>query len=217
MNHKLGRNQSWNILYDLTKEYIDGKRKDLEFYTLNLSMYLASWGMYRGSTKLLQHFNFKILNPITEIILNEKYHELYYLYSLEEFSNKKDLILSLYVEIKEGLEEIFKKSKPLKRKRDGKEEEVKTSGVTTTLITKIMLGSYGCIVAYDNFVSKELSLIGIQVNIKKKEQLEKSLNQTIKTLEEIKFTPKSIDGVKYPLMKNFDMALFGLQIIKKVK
>ncbi len=75
INEEIGRYKSWNIIYDLTKKYLNNenlKDEDYDLYTLNLCMYLASWRMYRGSTKLLQRFNYKALKPILKILLDKK-------------------------------------------------------------------------------------------------------------------------------------------------
>lgn len=71
------RNKSWihchnafcenrNITTDTTLDYL----------SLQLAFYLASWGMYRGSSFLLQK-DYKVHIPIIKIIQDEKYNPLW--------------------------------------------------------------------------------------------------------------------------------------------
>lgn len=59
-NEKFLRNNSRNHCFEAF-----GRLKDLELLSLHLGFYLASWGMYRGSSGLLQK---------DFLIHNSKYH-----------------------------------------------------------------------------------------------------------------------------------------------
>lgn len=213
-----GRYYSWNIIYDLTGKVVKKDESiNLDYYTLNMCMYLASWGMYRGSTRLLQKLNYKALKPVMEVVMSSKYHKLYSLTSIDKYNEDIiKLIIKLYDEIKNELRKVFNKTAPLRRnnKNNGVKEIIKTDGVTGTLITKIMLGSYGCVVAYDNFVKKQLSNIGITSTIDTSQKFEKSLKQTVEYIREW-LQYKSNDDEYYPIMKLFDMSLFGMDLINE--
>lgn len=93
-----------------------------------LSAYLASWGMMRGSSFLLDH-NYKRLLPVIEYFakLDEEYWEI----DVESYPQNYDRILGIYDEIKGRL--------------------VPESSRDLTLVTKIMLGVLGIVPAFDEY------------------------------------------------------------------
>lgn len=72
-------NKIFNEKHDELKEKrnddFDLTNEDYDFLALHLSLYLASWGMYRGSGILL-YTDYKIHIPITKELMNEKYDNL---------------------------------------------------------------------------------------------------------------------------------------------
>lgn len=48
----------------------------MDYLSLQLAFYLASWGMYRGSSFLLQK-DYKIYIPVVEEVLKSKYDILF--------------------------------------------------------------------------------------------------------------------------------------------
>jgi len=50
---------------------------DYDYMALHLGMYLASWGMYRGSSKLLTDKSYQVHIGAVKILLNKKYHKLH--------------------------------------------------------------------------------------------------------------------------------------------
>lgn len=111
-------------------QFRDSDRKiiDPEKSCAIMSAYLASWGMMRGSSFLLDH-NYKRLLPVIEYFaeLDEEYWEI----DVESYPQKYDMILGIYDEIKSRL--IIDKSRDL------------------TLVTKIMLGVLGIVPAFDEY------------------------------------------------------------------
>ena len=67
------RYKSWEWCH---QAFIDKKddisEENIEFLSLHLAFYLASWGMYRGSSFLLQK-DYRIHIPIIKEVLNHKY------------------------------------------------------------------------------------------------------------------------------------------------
>ena len=61
------RYKSWEHCY---QQFINDH--DVDRLSLNLAFYLASWGMYRGSSGLLQK-DYKIHHGAVEILLDSKY------------------------------------------------------------------------------------------------------------------------------------------------
>lgn len=109
-------------------QFRDSDRKiiDPEKSCAIMSAYLASWGMMRGSSFLLDH-NYKRLLPVIEYFaeLDDEYWEI----DVESYPQNYDRILGIYDEIKTKL--------------------VPESSRDLTLVTKIMLGVLGIVPAFD--------------------------------------------------------------------
>lgn len=103
-------------------------------------MYLASWGMLRGSTKLLQH-SYKIHNDIIPKIVNRNTQKLIEKSKAPDFYN--------YLENIEEIESLYKNI----------EEYYDKNKIppTDTLISKIILGTTSLMPAYDSNLKKGIS------------------------------------------------------------
>ena len=136
--------------------------KDLDMMALHLGFYLASWGMYRGSSFFLQHdYKFHkniIIYLFTERVLWEsdfsKAEDLYNVFK-DHSDNELDTLSEsfdrkLLIDTKKqyfgngsfnnGISDI-----------NSEDSEVSGRDVTQTQLTKILLGVCGCIPAYDRF------------------------------------------------------------------
>ncbi|UYZ83839.1 hypothetical protein MTZ49_14795 [Entomomonas sp. E2T0] len=110
---------------------------DMEYSCNVLGFYLASWGMYRGSSYLLQN-SASIFKGLIEYI--DEMDKVYWTIDVPEFTDENiEFLISLY-------NQIAKKIKLDNRKK-------------VTLITKIMLGIWGCVPAYDSYFTKTFSNI----------------------------------------------------------
>ena len=133
------RYKSWEHCYNAFKKYRHDKDKT-EFLCLHLSCFMASWGMLRGS-KLIEYDYFIHKDFVTEIS-NSKYDRLYD----DSFENNDlinelvDLINKLY------LRKISKKAKITENYR-----------LSDTFVTKILLGVFGCVPAYDRYFKSAVS------------------------------------------------------------
>lgn len=109
------------------------EERNIETSCLQLGFYLASWGMYRGSTDLLQ-LSSRALIPVIK-----------YLAELDEALWTVD-IPAYDHDIIKALMSAFHGMCPV----------LKNSGIspTPTLRTKIMLGTLGCVPAFDNYFAK---------------------------------------------------------------
>ena len=67
-----GRSRSWEHCYRIFRDARTDPCPDYDYLSLHLAFYLASWGMYRGSSFLLQK-DYKVLSPIVEEILKTDY------------------------------------------------------------------------------------------------------------------------------------------------
>lgn len=116
-----GRYFSWKHCFDAFADINAGK----DFLALHLGFYLASWGMYRGSSILLQK-DYTIHKKAVEIV--KTHHANLYRVA----APSSDEISAIYGE----LESVYT--------IDGRTP-------SDTLITKIMLGTLGCFPAFDRF------------------------------------------------------------------
>ncbi len=66
-----GRFRSWEHCYKCFYDARNESNIDYDYLSLQLAFYLASWGMYRGSSFLLQK-DYKLHIPVVEELLKEK-------------------------------------------------------------------------------------------------------------------------------------------------
>ena len=136
-----GRSLSWEHCYRVFRDARTDPSPDYDYLSLHLAFYLASWGMYRGSSFLLQK-DYKVLSPIVEEILKPEYDCLFGL-ACADLRNS---------DVPEQLEELYKRIAvhfdPIREQVAGHKVETPVSQV---LITKILMGTLGCVPAYDRF------------------------------------------------------------------
>ena len=70
-----GRYRSWEHCYSRFIKARGSNDVDYDYLSLQLAFYLASWGMYRGSSFLLQK-DYKVHIPVVKELLSEKYDVL---------------------------------------------------------------------------------------------------------------------------------------------
>jgi hypothetical protein len=136
------RYRSWEHCFGY---FQDRRAFDKDTAALNLAFYLASWGMYRGSSGLLQK-DYKIHTCAVEKLLDPQYEALWDL-DFDDASRDDataDLIKSLSAALRATYPKQFTKD-------DGTRKEFPK---TDTLITKILLGTVGCTPALDSFFIK---------------------------------------------------------------
>ena len=137
-NQPTGRYASFDYCYNYFRlSTSDALLYDMERSCLSLSFYLASWGMFRGSSFLIDKSS-KHFEPIVEYIasLDRNVWEID-IDKLDENNIKQ--IIDIYKNIKSGL--------------------IPGSNAHLTLVTKVMLGVFGFIPAYDRFFINSFSKI----------------------------------------------------------
>lgn len=188
--------------------------EDMEFSCLHLWSYLASWGMLRGSSELLQKSP-ACLVPLIDHI-SKANNELWDI-DIDKYSEKNiELILNEYKEVKNILSEILNKG-------NTNEQIVPTK----TLITKVMLGVYCNIPAFDtNFCEAYHKIFDKTCKIEKKgkdvllelAQFYVENKDTFNTeINVIEFNDKAPTGIKYKKVKLLDMYGFvmGGEIVNR--
>jgi hypothetical protein len=189
---------SWDDCFDAFKEPLPDE--ELAF---RLAFYLASWGMYRGSSGLLQK-NHRVHLAAVEIIKSAKYNDLRCSENKEVQVSNIDMVMNLK-------DELTTHYGSIKYSRGGN-DDLKIAA-TDTLISKIILGCFGCIPAYDQFFLKAGKLKGLKgkkINEKSLEQLFSYTFSLKNELLEIQSYILEKHDKHYPIMKIVDVYFWQL-------
>ena len=186
---KKRRGWAWN---DCNRAFTE-KKNGNEALAKELFMFLASWGMLRNS--FLMSYNWRILIPVVEVLLKDRFAVLQ---NTDTATIEKNV--DLLIELREEL------YKTLNTMRDGY-----GNNITDTLISKIMMSSLGCIVAYDRFVRNGLAAEGMRHSFGKGSVLELcAFYNSHPELEQERKKIKEEDGIDYPPMKILDIVFWSL-------
>ena len=172
---------------------------NLQKSCLQLGFYLASWGMYRGSSSILQHSCHFLKKPLAVIAECDK--QIWEI-DVDEYTPENiELLLECGKKIQESLQNNVTKHKS-----------------SDTLVTKIMLGIFGNVPAYDTYFKKAMTEYGMGGTLNKKslkkigEFYEENKDMIDKLSEETKtidFLNGSRKNRNYTKAKIIDM--FGFQ------
>lgn len=159
MNDDNGRYKSYDHIRNAFIKYRKNKSKK-DLLTLFLYNYLASWGMLRNSFLMQKDYKFSL--GVINILCEEKYDSVL---DYNPFNDEDYLMVDLIKEIGDRIKNYYL-HKTYYDERSKKLKEIKN--VSDTLITKILLGTFGCCVAYDTYVRKSLRFHGIIQSFGKK-------------------------------------------------
>lgn len=186
------RYRSWAYCYKAFQENWKDKSK-IDFLSLHLGWFLASWGMLRGSSFLI-NFDYKVHHHIIGKLTDPKFAPLYENANIPNY----ELVEDAKIIIQNG----YGKFKP-----------------TKTLVTKILLGIFACAPAYDRFFTSSARKYRVTsgvFSIKSLKRLWAYYDKNKLTLD--KLGEKLIDeGIVFPPMKLLDMALFQMELEAKAK
>ncbi len=198
------RYRSWDRCYNA---FSTSSKNDSQ--TLELGFYLASWGMYRGSGGLLQK-NHMIHSGAVDIVFLKKNHKLKCSQTTEVKREDINSIFALKDELADHYGNIYfikgtDKPKPI--------------STTDTLLSKIILGTLGCVPAYDRYFIEGLRL----EKLKHKSFTELSLKELFKFVEDNKaefLVAQGLIKIKtqnhYPIMKILDMYFWQIGYDKEL-
>lgn len=195
-----GRSRSWEHCYRVFRDARTDPSPDCDYLSLHLAFYLASWGMYRGSSFLLQK-DYKVLSPIVEEVLKPEYDCLFGLACTDV---RNDDLRAQLMELSDDIADYFD---PIREEVKGRVVEYPVSPV---LITKILLGTLGCVPAYDTFFEKGVRHLGLKErNYNKDSLLELAdfYEAHNDRLEEARRGMRT-DDLIYPQMKLLDMGFW---------
>lgn len=197
-----GRSRSWEHCYRVFRDARTAPSPDYDYLSLHLAFYLASWGMYRGSCFILQK-DYKVHTPIVEEILKPEYDCLF---GLACADLRDDDVWDQYTNLYNDIADHFW---PIRNEVAGR---VVKSQVSPVLITKILMGTLGCVPAYDRFFEEGARYFGLE----KKTYHEDSLLELADIyeahndrLEEARRGMRT-DDLIYPQMKLLDMGLWQI-------
>lgn len=211
MKDENGRFRSWEYCYSNFYSARGDKSADIDYLSLQLSFYLASWGMYRGSSFLLQK-DYRIHIPVIKELLKEEYDPLFCIECTEfrKASNQK-----LLEELNAFMSDYYDKIRVAVKGQELKHQ------LSNTLITKILMGTMGCVPAYDRYfvdgIRKKKIATG-NYNIKSILMLVDFYEKNYETLEKVRLAFDAY-GIIYPQMKILDMGFWqmGLEMDEENK
>ena len=187
------RYRSWEHCYKAFRDNRHDPAKKDHLY-LHLAAYLASWGMYRGGSFLLTKVDYQVHIDVAHVLLRDDYANLF---DIEHVSSDRiDQIWDLSVAIKNAYPERYR------------------SSVSDTLITKILLGVFGCAPAYDRYFKYTAKKYKVGSGSWSKKSLkdiwgyyENHREDFEKLRHELRWGE---DGNRYPPMKLMDMCLWQI-------
>jgi hypothetical protein len=174
--------------------------------SLHLAFYLASWGMYRGSSALLWK-DYRVHKPAVATLLDPAYSSLWGLHPRKEAEDGR--VVALVVSLSDALRATYHRSIT---EVDGAPRDFQPSD---TLITKLLLGTIGCTPACDRYFILGFRHAGLSCSRFNKSFLATVLRFYRDHEAEFQRTRDAIikrGGISYPPMKLVDMYFWKLGV-----
>lgn len=201
-----GRYRSWQQCYKLFSDARNNSNPDYDHLTLMLAFYLASWGMYRGSSFLLQK-DYSIHMPVVKELLEKKYDPLSGIKCVDYRNVDNQHLLS---DINRFLKKYYDQVR-ISVKGDTVKNEV-----SDVLVSKVLMGTLACVPAYDRYfiigVKNQKATTG-QYNLRSIMGLVDYYDNNSDALEAAR-KQMAFDGITYPQMKLLDMAFWQVGVEK---
>lgn len=194
---------SWEHCYEKFYFAREQKNPDIDVLSLHLAFYLASWGMYRGSSFLLK-YDYRVHIPVVKEILKPEYSCLLGLECQDLLENK--VIQERLALLEKNIDAHYEKARQRVSSRAIAKE------ISTILITKVLLGTLGCTPAYDRFFILAARKKGITSGIythKSLLRLATFYEDNKAEFEKVRKAYK-VGNLLYPQMKFLDMALWQM-------
>jgi len=164
-------------------------KNNVDLLCLHLAWYMASWGMLRGRSFLLQ-MDYLVHKPLVQIILSGKYDFLF------DDAHCAHMI-PLTIELSDDIHKAYDKR-----------------SISCTFVTKIILGVFGIAPAYDRYFrrgAQKYSICSTTFNKKSLQALWSFYEQHFIALEALR-KELTIEGINYTPMKLIDMCLFQIGV-----
>jgi hypothetical protein len=188
------RYSSFDYCFNYFRSFKDAGRNEslvaaehLEMSCLQLGFYLASWGMFRGKADLLKH-SARRLVPVIEMIASAP--DAIWDVDADDYGADVQAL-------------VFEVASDLRRVLPG--------GQSSTLVTKTMLGVFGCVPAFDRFfrLGFEVSTFGPKA-LRAIDDYYRTHAETINRhrVATLDFATGESTGLSYTASKVIDMVFF---------
>ena len=200
------RDRSWEHCYLAFGEYFKQNKEEptaceKDYLCLHLAFYLASFGMYRGSSFLFNR-DYKVHIEAINEIMKPEYKKLRAV-KCEDYINDESLIKDL-LSLSSKLRDIYNNIKNSVKNKDAVKNPV-----SEMLITKILMGTFGCVPAFDRFFIKCARCVGIKSSgVYKKDSLiriAEYYRDNGNVFEKLRNDVSERLGTDYPQMRILDM------------
>lgn len=184
------RFRSWEHCHKAFTKYLFDKNYT-DYLSLHLAWYMASWGMLRNS--FLINYDYKIHRDLIVAISDERFKPLF----LTKLPN--DDIIDLIFEVERVIVNTYSK--------------YTKSKISDTFVTKIMLGIFGCVPAYDRYFkngSKHGNICSKTFNKKSLKQLCQFYQSYSIDFENARLEISKSSSIEITPMKLLDMSLWQL-------
>jgi hypothetical protein len=177
-----------------------GIQADPKAAALHLAFYLASWGMYRGSSFLLQHA-YTVHFGVVDLLASPN---LRILWEQEFGAGPNDSqLLPIILSAVDSVRGAYQSFAAANESRDASD----------TLVTKVLLGTVGCLPACDRYFIDGFKAAGQRysaLNAKFVSRLSQIAARNLAGLRKEQDQIACSTGVRYPLMKLLDMYFWQL-------
>jgi hypothetical protein len=126
------RFRSWEHCYDFFQQHKCDISSQCNLAALHLGFYLASWGMYRGSSFLLRKYDYTIHRRVIDYLTLPKYSVLWDKHLGSETCHEQ--LVPIVLNVIDDVREAYKPEQP-----------------SDILVTKVILGTIGCLPACDEY------------------------------------------------------------------
>lgn len=198
------RYKSWEHCYKAFFEAKDSPKIDIDKLSLQLAFYLASWGMYRGSSFLLQK-DYRVHYSVVKEIMKKEYRPLFGI-KCKDLKDKKNqkLLIKLYDTISNYYNQV----------RLSVYGKAPKSKISDTLITKVLMGTVGCVPAYDRFFISAVIKTKVTTGTFSLSSVLRLADFYVANEKEFEKVRKNmkIGKIQYPQMKLMDMGFWQMGI-----
>jgi hypothetical protein len=171
---------------------------DLDTAALHLGFYLASWGMYRGSTFLFWK-DYKIHASAVSALIDSTYRALW---DTSAIPHSIDERITLVTELSTAVASSYQQNIQFVR---GKRRQVTP---TKTQITKTLLGTLGCAPACDRYFKDGFRIAGGKYSEDTGKLLRRVYKFIVENKDELRAVQQTVSErspIAYPTMKIVDM------------
>jgi len=197
------RYRSWEHCFDFFRQHkAFSTSEQIDRASLHLSFYLASWGMYRGSSFLLWK-DYTIHRYAVSLLSEPEYEVLWDL----DLDHVDGAAIGQILSLSHALREVYRRHIT---EVDGKPKMITPSD---TLITKILLGTVGCTAACDRFFIHGYRHSGLPFSRFDKTFLSTLVEFYKRNSGDFKQVQDAIaqqGSIRYPMMKLLDMYFWNI-------